>query len=152
LIPFTNKVLLPAAARLGVPLTPLRRMTAGILLAALATAIVALIQGAIDAHAPGAISIRWQLGAYLLLTMGEVLVSITGLEFAYSQAPRRMKSTVMGLWMLTVTLGNVFVAAISRTKLAPASSFWLFAAVGAGGALLFGVRAYFYRARDHVQE
>ena len=70
--------------------------------------------------------------------MGEVLVSITGLEFAYSQAPRRMKSTVMGLWMLTVTLGNVFVAAISKTRLAPASSFWLFAAVGAAGALLFG--------------
>jgi len=86
------------------------------------------------------------------ITLGEVLVSITGLEFAYSQAPRRMKSTIMGLWLLTVTLGNVFVSVIARTKLAPASSFWLFAAIGAGVALLFGLRAYFYRARDYVQE
>jgi POT family proton-dependent oligopeptide transporter len=152
LIPFANRILFPAAVRLGFPLTPLRRMTVGILLAALATAVIALIQGAIDAHGPGTVSIRWQLGAYFLLTMGEVLVSITGLEFAYSQAPRRMKSTIMGLWLLTVALGNVFVAAISRTRLAAASSFWLFAALGAGGALLFGVRAYFYQGREYVQE
>ena len=49
-----------------------------------------------------------------------------------------MKSTIMGLWLLTVTLGNVFVSLISLTRLPPASSFWLFAAVGGAGALLFG--------------
>jgi POT family proton-dependent oligopeptide transporter len=152
LIPFTKWILFPAAERLGFPLTPLRRMTAGILLAALATAVIALVQIAIDRHAPGTVSVWWQLPAYFLLTLGEVLVSITGLEFAYSQAPRRMKSTVMGLWQLTVTVGNVFVSAIALRRLPPASSFWLFATVGAAGALLFGLRAYFYKPRDYVQE
>ena len=127
-------------------------MTLGIVLASLATVVIALLQGAIDTRGPGVVSIRWQLPAYVLLTMGEVMVSITGLEFAYSQAPRRMKSTVMGLWMLTVTLGNVFVSLIVRTHLPPASSFWLFAAVGVAGALLFGIRARFYTPRDYVQE
>jgi POT family proton-dependent oligopeptide transporter len=152
LIPYTQRLLYPNAERLGFPLTPLRRMTLGLVLASLATAVIALIQGAIDRHGPGVVSVRWQFPAYFLLTMGEVMVSITGLEFAYSQAPRRMKSTIMGLWMLTVTLGNVFVSIIARTQLPAAQSFWLFAAVGGGGAVLFGARAYFYTPRDHVQE
>jgi hypothetical protein len=63
-----------------------------------------------------------------------------------------MKSTVMALWQLTVTLGNVLVSAISLTRLPAVSSFWLFAALGLGGALLFGLRAYFYQPRDYVQE
>jgi POT family proton-dependent oligopeptide transporter len=151
LIPFANKVLLPASERLGFPLTPLRRMTAGILLASLATAVIAVIQRAIDSHGPGTISIRWQLTAYLLLTMGEVLVSISGLEFAYSQAPHRMKSTVMALWLLTVTLGNIVVAAIARTRLPAASSFILFTTLGVAASLLFALRAHSYTPRDHVQ-
>ena len=98
------------------------------------------------------VSIRWQLPAYVLLTMGEVMVSITGLEFAYTQAPRRMKSTIMGLWLLTVTVGNVFVSVISLMKLPAAQSFWLFAGVGVVSAALFGVRAWSYTPRDYVQE
>ena len=119
--PVHERLLYPTAQRLGFPLTPLRRMTVGLVLASLATAVIALIQGAIDRNGPGTVSVRWQFPAYFLLTMGEVMVSITGLEFAYSQAPRRMKSTIMGLWLLTVTLGNVFVAAISLTHLPAAS-------------------------------
>ena len=48
--------------------------------------------------------------AAVVMTTSEVLVSITGLEFAYTQAPRSMKSTIMGFWLLCVTLGNVLVA------------------------------------------
>jgi proton-dependent oligopeptide transporter, POT family len=152
LIPYTQRLMYPTFERVGFPLTPLRRMTLGIVLASLATVVIALIQGAIDTRGAGVVSIRWQLPAYVLLTMGEVMVSITGLEFAYTQAPRRMKSTIMGLWLLTVTLGNVFVSLISLTRLPAASSFWLFAAVGGAGALLFAIRARFYTPRDYVQE
>ena len=121
LIPYTQRLMYPTFERIGFPLTPLRRMTLGIVLASLATVVIALIQGAIDTRGPGVVSIRWQLPAYVLLTMGEVMVSITGLEIAYTQAPRRMKSTIMGLWLLTVTLGNVFVSLISLTRLPAAS-------------------------------
>jgi POT family proton-dependent oligopeptide transporter len=152
LIPYAQRLLYPNAERLGFPLTPLRRMTVGLVLASLATAVIALIQGAIDRNGPGVVSVRWQFPAYFLLTMGEVMVSITGLEFAYTQAPRRMKSTIMGLWLLTVTVGNVFVSAISLARLPAARSFWLFAIVGAAAAVVFGVRAYFYKPRDYVQE
>jgi proton-dependent oligopeptide transporter, POT family len=152
LIPFAGKILYPAAARLGFEPTPLRRMTAGLVLAALAFVALALIQAEIDRQGAGKVWVGWQLIVYFLITLGEVLVSITGLEFAYSQAPGRMKSTIMGFWLLAISLGNVLTSMIALARLPPLASFWTFAAIGGGGALLFAVRARFYTPRDYVQE
>jgi len=152
LIPLLGKVVYPAAERLGLRPTPLRRMTAGMAVASLSFVATALIQAVIDRSPPRTVWFGWQAIAFLFLTLGEVLVSVTGLEFAYSQAPRRMKSTVMGFWLLTVSLGNVLVSIISLVKLPLVTSFWLFAGLMAGAAVLFGVRASFYRPRDYVQD
>src|SRR5262249_56293492 len=100
-------------------------------------------------------------------TIGEVMVSITGLEFAYTQAPKKMKSTVMGFWLLTVTVGNVLVAylagiqgVIARVLSSvvakfglpamgdTAAFFWVFALLSGLAALLFGIRAVFYQPKD----
>src|SRR5262249_2865679 len=143
LIPFLARVVFPAAERLGLRPTPLRRMTAGMAIAALSFVAVALVQHAIDRSPPHTVWVGWQVFAYLLITLGEVLVSVTGLEFAYSQAPRRMKSTIMGFWLLTVSLGNVLVSIVSLIQLPLVQSFWLFAGLMAAAALLFGVRARF---------
>jgi POT family proton-dependent oligopeptide transporter len=79
-------------------------------------------------------------------------VSVTGLEFAYSQAPRRMKSTVMGFWLLTVSAGNVLVVFLVGFKGLPlASLFWIFAGLMAAAGVLFGLRAAFYVSRDYTQ-
>jgi POT family proton-dependent oligopeptide transporter len=152
LIPFVNRVLYPGVERLGVRLTPLRRMTAGMVLTSASFAACALIQHAIDARGPGQVPIAWQLVPYLIITLGEVMVSITGLEFAYTQAPPRMKSTIMGFWLLSVTLGNVLVSIVARIKLPLAPFFWLFAGLMLAAGLLFGLRAYFYQPREHVQQ
>jgi POT family proton-dependent oligopeptide transporter len=152
LIPLLARYVYPAAERLGLRPTPLRRMTAGMAISALSFVAVALAQQAIDRRPPHTVSFGWQILGYLLITLGEVLVSVTGLEFAYTQAPRRMKSTIMGFWLLTVSLGNVLVSIVSLIKLPLATSFWLFAGLMAAAAVLFGVRASFYRARDYVQE
>jgi POT family proton-dependent oligopeptide transporter len=152
LIPFVNYVLYPGVEKLGVKATPLRRMTAGMLVAGLAFVAVALIQQRIDARGHGTVSIAWQVVPYLILTLAEVLVSITGLEFAYTQAPKRMKSTIMGFWLLTVSAGNVLVSIISKIKLPDEKFFWVFAALMAGAGVLFGVRAYFYKDQDFIQD
>jgi POT family proton-dependent oligopeptide transporter len=44
---------------------------------------------------------------------GEVLVSTTGLEFAFTQAAPEMKSTIMSFWLITVALGNALVSIIT---------------------------------------
>jgi POT family proton-dependent oligopeptide transporter len=152
LIPLVNRVVYPGIERLGFRLTPLRRMTLGMLLTSASFVASALVQHAIDARGPGQVPITWQLIPYLVITLGEVMVSITGLEFAYTQAPPRMKSTIMGFWLLSVSLGNVLVSIVARIKLPLAPFFWLFAGLMAVAAFLFGLRAYFYEPREYVQE
>jgi POT family proton-dependent oligopeptide transporter len=107
LIPFNNAVLFPLLRRCGIEPTALRRMGTGIALAALAWVAAGMLQLALDGG--DAVSIAWQVLPYALLTLGEVLVSATGLEFAYSQALPSMKGSIMSFWMLAVTFGNLWV-------------------------------------------
>jgi POT family proton-dependent oligopeptide transporter len=58
-------------------------------------------------------NIGWQFLAYLVLTSAEILVSIVCLEFAYTQSPPRMKSFVMGVYFLGVSLGNFYVSGLN---------------------------------------
>ena len=53
----------------------------------------------------------------LILTAGEVMFSITGLEFAYSQAPPSMKAICQAAWLWTVAFGNLFVIIVAETSL-----------------------------------
>jgi proton-dependent oligopeptide transporter, POT family len=152
LIPLMNLVY-NGLDRLGLKTTPLRRITVGMFIASLAFVIVAVLQRRIDAEGRGNVWVAWQVIPYLAITVAEVMVSITGLEFAYTQAPKRMKSTVMGFWLLTVTLGNVLVAFLSGFKDLPLERFfWIFAALMAGAGVVFGLRAFFYVPRDYAQE
>ncbi|NII06587.1 oligopeptide:H+ symporter [Luteibacter anthropi] len=163
LIPFNNLVLYPLLRRRGIEPTALRRMTAGIFLAAIAWVIVGAMQLALDGGDP--ISIAWQILPYVFLTMGEVLVSATGLEFAYSQAPPAMKGTLMSFWTLSVTVGNLWVllanagvrnegvlAAIAGTGLGTtAFQMFFFAAFAAVAGLAFGLYARRYREVDYYR-
>ena len=106
-IPFNNAVLYPALKRIGLEPTALRRMGTGIALAGLAWIVAALIQLEIDTGAP--VSLGWQILPYAILTLGEVLVSATALEFAYSQATGAMKGVIMAFWYLTSTFGSLWV-------------------------------------------
>ncbi|HWA26815.1 MAG TPA: oligopeptide:H+ symporter [Lacunisphaera sp.] len=107
LIPFNTLALFPLLRRIGVAVTPLRRMTAGIAFAGLAWIIIGFVQLVLDRGQ--ALSLAWQVVPYIFLTMGEVLVSATGVEVAYSQAPAAMKGAMMSLWYLSVTIGNLWV-------------------------------------------
>jgi POT family proton-dependent oligopeptide transporter len=113
LIPFNNLVLYPALRRFGVEVTPLRRMGFGIAFSGLAWIAAGAIQLSIDGG--DAVSVVWQVLPYVLLTFGEVLVSATGLEFAYSQAPQSMKGVIMAFWYLSVTVGNLWVLLVNAT-------------------------------------
>lgn len=139
--------------RTGIKTTPLRRITVGMFITSLSFVAVALLQMRIDAEGPGVVWFGWQVIPFLLLTIGEVMVSITGLEFAYTQAPNRMKSTIMGFWLLTIALGNVLVALLARFGHLPlVDFFWVFAGLMAAAGLIFGIRSYFYVQKDYTQE
>lgn len=153
LIPLTTSVIYPAFKRWGYELTPLRRMTAGLFLGVLAFVAVAAINVPIEAGQR--LSILWQIVPYLLLTTAEVLVSTTGLEFAYSQAPLAMKGTIMSFWNLTVTIANLtvvyIVGAAKDHGWTGTSQFVLFAGICLVGAVVFGLLARSYKPVDHFR-
>ena len=111
LIPIMAGYVYPLSKRIGLPLTPLRRMTLGMFLAGGAFVLTALIEQRLDQGQH--LSVLWQLGPYVALTISEILVSVTGLEFAYTQAPPAMKGTVMSLWTVTTAVGNLVVALLA---------------------------------------
>jgi POT family proton-dependent oligopeptide transporter len=113
LIPLNNLVIFPALRRRGIDLTQLQRMALGIALAGASWIVVGCMQLVIEAGYD--VVIVWQVLPYALLTAGEVLVSATGLEFAYSQAPPSMKGVIMSFWSLAVTLGNLWVLLVNNT-------------------------------------
>ena len=99
------------------PLTPMRKISIGLFIMVGAFATVAFAQEIIDSG--GRPSIGWQVAAYALLTAAEVMVSITCLEFSYTQAPRKMKSVIMALFLMSVSLGNFFTAAVNNYIIVP---------------------------------
>jgi len=93
-------------------LTPIRKISLGLFVMVAGFAMVGAVQGWIDAGERP--SIGWQVLAYAILTASEVMVSITGLEFAYTQAPKKMKSVIMALFLMSVSLGNLFTAGVHK--------------------------------------
>jgi POT family proton-dependent oligopeptide transporter len=163
LIPFNNLVAFPLLRRLGVRVTALRRMTAGIALAGVAWVIVGVMQVVLDGG--HVYSIAWQILPYVFLTLGEVLVSATGLEFAYSQAPASMKGTLTSFFHLSVTIGNLWVLVVNAGVKHPAVTAFIastgfgvtafqmffFAAFAFAAAAAFGLVARRYRERDYYR-
>jgi POT family proton-dependent oligopeptide transporter len=154
-VPIMTLGLYPLLGRFA---SPLRRMSYGMFLAALSFVIVALIQVKIDSGAR--VSVMWQVVPYIVLTMSEVLVSTTGLEFAFREAAPSMKSTIMGFWYLTVAFGNLFVSVITKiaagvlgggkagdVSVSP-TMFYFYAGLTFVIAILFSVVAAFYKYRD----
>ncbi len=110
LVPVFSLILYPFAERF-LKLTALRKIGAGFFLSALSFLIIAHAESLLVSGV--SVSILYQVLAYVLLTAAEILVSITALEFSYTQAPVRLKSLVMGIFFLSVSLGNLITAFIN---------------------------------------
>ncbi len=116
-VPIVTLLIYP---RIGQWAAPLRRMGCGIILAGVSYICVAAIQFFLDAGHQ--LSILWQCIPYLVLTFSEILVSTTGLEYAYTAAGKNLKSLVSGFWFLTSTLGNFLIIGLTAFVADPAST------------------------------
>ena len=124
---------------------------------------IGVLQLVIDRGTP--ITIAWQILPYALLTLGEVLVSATGLEFAYSQAPPSMKGVIMSFWYLAVTIGNLWVLLSNAAVRSPAVTeqilalnvgvtafqMFAFALFAIASAIAFGFYARRYREVNYYR-
>ena len=107
-VPILTYFVYPLCQKLGLRPTALRRMGVGMVLAGVTYVISGWMQGRIDAGEK--LSLAWQLVPYIVLVAGEVLVSATGLEYAFAEAPKSMRSTMMSFWLLTIAGGHFLIA------------------------------------------
>lgn len=187
LIPVFATVIYPFWGRFT-DVTPLKKVGVGLVVTAASFVVCAMVQERIDpwtaptralqlglAQFPidvgGAVegllgaetapSIWWQVLAYFILTAGEVLVSITVLEFSYTQAPKTLKSFIMGLFLLSIALGNLLIAQVAGkieelekagvAILSGANYYWTFTAAMMVAAVTFVIWSQFYRGATYIQ-
>ncbi|MDH5414567.1 MAG: hypothetical protein OEW87_10550, partial [Flavobacteriaceae bacterium] len=132
-------------------MTPLKRMGMGMFIAAISFVFVAVYQYIMDGGTE--LSVLWQVIPFLVITMAEVMISITGLQFAYTQAPRSMKSTIMSMWLLTVFFANMLTAFIAKINIFEGGNFFMFFAVlMAVFAVGFVFMARNYQMRDYMEK
>jgi POT family proton-dependent oligopeptide transporter len=156
-IVFCPYVLYPLISRVF-PLNELRKMGIGLVVTAASFLFSAWIESRITAGLKP--SIAWQVPAYLLLSLGEVMVSVTSLEFAYTQAPKRMKSIIMVLYLWAISAGNLFTALVHKfianadgTSKLPGATFYLFfAGLCFLTAIVFAFTARSYKAQTFLQD
>ncbi len=156
-IPLFQYVIYPAISRVF-PLTTLRKIGIGLVVAGASFLVSAWIETQIKAGLKP--SIGWQLPAYGLLTAAEIMVSITSLEFAYTQAPKSMKSIVMAVYLWSISAGNAFTALVhvfiqrpdGTLKLSGSSYYLFFAGLSAASAVVFAFFAVRHREKTHLQD
>ena len=157
LIPLFSYLIYPKLDKL-IRLTPLRKIAIGMFISVIAFTIAAVAQEKIDAGLTP--HINWQLFAYIVLTSAEVMISITCLEFSYTQAPARMKSFIMAFFMLSIAAGNLFTSAVNffiqkadgSSKLEGADYYWFFTLMMLATSLLFLLVVRFYREKTYIHD
>jgi POT family proton-dependent oligopeptide transporter len=154
-IPLFQYLIYPAIDRVF-PLTPLRKIGLGIFVAGVSFIFSAWIETQITAGLQP--NIGWQLPGFALLTAAEIMVSITALEFAYTQAPKHMKSVMMSLYLLSISAGNLITAAVNfaiaklNLQLEGANYYLFFTALAMVASVVFVFFARRYREKTYLQD
>jgi dipeptide/tripeptide permease len=120
-IPLFDRWIYPAMEARGWNIAPLRRMSWGMVLAAAAFFVSGLVESTIQSREESdleKLSVFWQLPQITLLAVGEIFLSITGLEFAYASSPPRLKAFIMALFLLSTAVGNLFSGTLYSTVFA----------------------------------
>jgi len=121
-IPLCDLLVYPWLRKMRIRFTPVKRVALGFWVASAAMVWSAIVQLYIYRFsecgdyasgtdcAPVRINVWAQTGAYILVALSEVFTSITSLEYAYSKAPRNMRSMVQAFALFS----TAFAAAIGQ--------------------------------------
>ena len=110
-IPLFDRVIYPFLQQRGWDISALRRMGWGMLLASISFFVSGLLEMWMKTRQQNhndTVSVFWQLPQITLLSMAEILLSVTGLEWAYASSPKQMQAFLLGVFMLTAAVGDFF--------------------------------------------
>ncbi|KJY00235.1 MFS peptide transporter Ptr2 like protein [Zymoseptoria brevis] len=167
-IPLCDRFLYPALRKAGIAFKPITRMFAGFVFAAAAMAYAAFVQRAIynagpcytaplacDAgklpggrYLPNEVHVAAQVPAFLFIGLSEIFAAVTGLEYAFTQAPASMKSFIMSMFLLTTAIGALMGGIISPLAVDP-TLLWMYIGLVVV-ALVGGV--FFWRTFKHLND
>lgn len=155
-IPLFSYWLYPAISKVF-PLTPIRKIGMGFFVTVPCVLIIARVEQLIQAGATP--SIAWHVLAFVVLIAAEVMLYQTGLELSYTQAPNKMKSLVMALYNLSISLGNMFTSGVNffienpdgSTKMGPVQYHLFFAGLMLVTGILFVVASRFFKTKTYLQ-
>ena len=153
LIPVCTYLIYPAINAVF-KLTPLRKIGLGLFLTVPSFLLTAWVESQLGQGLKP--NIGWQFLGFVIISLAEIMVSITCLEFAYTQAPKKLKSLIMSLNLLSISLGNAVTAGINffiknadgTSKLPGASYFNFFAGMMLVTAVAFIFVALRYKESD----
>jgi POT family proton-dependent oligopeptide transporter len=156
MIPIFNYGIYPLVRKLGLNVTPKGKIGAGLFFTALSFVVVAFTQMRLEAGQQP--SIYWQILAFVFLSAGEVMVSITGLEYAYTQSPPSMKSTMTALWYFTYSIGTFFTTLVNVnisnggvfSYFNGSRYFWLFVGICFGFLILFIIVSPYIKEKSYL--
>jgi proton-dependent oligopeptide transporter, POT family len=152
-----NYVIYPLINRVW-RLTELRKIGLGLVVTAVSFLFSVWIERQIAAGVrPNILS---QVPGFFLLSFGEAMVSVTALEFAYTQAPKRMKSIVMVLYMWAISAGNLITALVHRfianadgsSKLSGASFYLFFIGLCLATTVVYAFVSRYYTPKTCLQD
>ncbi|KAI1315415.1 peptide transporter ptr2 [Mortierella claussenii] len=159
-IPIFDKIVYPGFRRIGCELKPITRISLGFLFCALAMAWTAIVQHKIYTtgpnyectlcdpdQTPNNVSIAWQILSYFFIAISEIFASITGLEFAFTNAPATMKSVVMAMFLFTNCVGALLgFAFLPMTK--DPLLLWMYTGLGVAAFLISGIIYWLFHDYD----
>ncbi|ODM93509.1 Solute carrier family 15 member 1 [Orchesella cincta] len=95
---------------------------------------------------PNSVHMLWLLPQFVIMTIGEIMFSITIMDFSYTESPPNMKSVMQSAWLMTVAFGNLIVVIIAEAKIFKEQykEFFLFAGIMFVDLMIFAYMAYRY--------
>jgi POT family proton-dependent oligopeptide transporter len=107
----------------------------GMIVLGLGFVVMALAQN--RAELLGKVGPQWLAGAYLLHTVGELMLSPIGLSMVSKLAPARFGAMMMGLWFTSTAIANYFAGVLEATLAGTGIPlYWFLVAVSMGGGAL----------------
>lgn len=166
-IPIFDKLIYPGLRRCEINFTAIARISCGFLCVSIAMAWSAIVQHLIYITGPNFdfsqvpntgqkynnITVAWQIPTYFFIAISEIFASITGLEYAFTQAPHSMKSIVMSLFLFTTAIGSILDVALVPVTVNP-KLLWMYASL-AIESFVCGILFFFVFRNDqkiHVEE
>jgi dipeptide/tripeptide permease len=170
LIPLLDRIIYPFLRRHGIQFKPITRIALGFLTGSISMLYASWLQSKVYLAPPcfsdplnctaakqpdgtilhNQVHIAWQAPAFVFIALSEILCSVTGLEYAYTKAPKSMKSFIMSIFLLTNAGGAALGVLIAPFAKDPNMT-WFYLGLGFTAAG-FGIAFWFRFRRLNVVE